>query len=132
VPYDQLAVAEPLLKEALAECPPRRLSLRSFAMFREGVLYLRLADDERVLSIYRAIHARFPECLPYGGKFGDNIRPHLTVGLFTDPEELDRVYAELAVQKLYIGFDVEQVVVKYKNDDGVWDTWGEYRLGVRE
>ncbi len=129
VPYDQLEEAEPKLREALAECPPRRLSLRSFGMFREeGVLLLQLADSERILSIYRAIFARFPQCPAYGGKYGENWHPHMTVGMFSDRAELEKVYAELAVQRLYIGFDVGQVVVKARMDDGIWDTWAELPL----
>ena len=130
VPYEELAEAEPKLREALTECPPRRLSLRGFRMFPEsGVLYLGLADHERVLSIYRAIYARFPEYPAYGGQFGHGFTPHMTVGIFSDPAELERVHEELSVQKLYIGFDVGQVVVKYETDDGVWDTWAELPLG---
>ncbi|MFL5732704.1 MAG: 2'-5' RNA ligase family protein [Chloroflexia bacterium] len=128
-PYDLLGEVEPRLAEALAACPPRRLSIRGFAVFREsGVLYLRIADPERVLSLYRAIQAAFPEYPAYGGEFGEQLTPHLTVGRFSDPDELEKVYSELAVQRLYIGFDVESVVLKYKNDDGIWDTWSEVPL----
>jgi 2'-5' RNA ligase len=129
VPYDRLAEAEPKLREVLAACAPRRLSLRGFGVFRnEGALYLTLADNERVYSLYRAIHEAFPEYPAYNGDYGDDWIPHMTVGLFSDPAELERVYEELSVQKLYIGFDVESVVVKYKNDDGMWDTWAELPL----
>ena len=130
VPYDQLEEATPRLREVLASCPPRRVSLRHFAIFPdEGILFIEPADPERVLSIYRAVLAEFPEYPAYGGKFGDNIRPHLTVGVIPDREKLQKVYDELAVQRLYIGFEVEQVVVKYKLDDGIWDTWAELPLG---
>jgi 2'-5' RNA ligase len=134
VPYDQLQEAEPKLREALAECPPRRLSLRSFGMFREGgVLFLQLADPERVRSIYRAIFARFPGYPAYGGHErsggGDDWHPHMTVGVFSELAELEKVYTELAVQRLYMGFEVERVVVKAQMDDGIWDTWAELPLG---
>jgi 2'-5' RNA ligase len=130
VPYDRLQEAEPKLREAVAECPRTRLSLRSFGVFREeGVLILQLADPERVLSIYRAILSRFPEYPAYGGKYGRNWQPHMTVGIFSDRAELEKVYNELAVQRLYIGFDVGRVVVKSKMDDGIWDTWAELPLG---
>jgi 2'-5' RNA ligase len=130
VPYEQLAGAEPKLREALAACPPRRLSLRGFGVFREeGVLYLGLADNERVYSLHRAVIEAFPEYPVYGGRYGDDWIPHMTVGIFADPTELDRVFDELLVQKLYIGFDVESIAVKYKNDDGMWDTWAELPLG---
>lgn len=130
VAYEQLEEATVRLREVLANVPPRRISLRQFGMFREeGVLFLQPADPERVLSLYRAILAAFPEYPAYGGKFGDNIIPHLTVGLFAEAEELEKIYSQLAIQRLYIGFDVEQVVVKFRMSDGIWDTWAEVPLG---
>lgn len=130
-PYNKLEEIEPKLVEVLSKVPPRRLSLRGFGSFPdEGVLYLRLADEERVVSICRAVFEAFPEYPAYGGKFGDNIIPHLTVGTFEDHDELARVYNELSVQKLYIGFDVEKLVLKFQtDDDGIWDTWAEIPLG---
>src|SRR3954471_3272052 len=97
-PYEQLAEIEPRLAQVLAGCPPTRLSIRGFSAFRDsGVLYLRLADPERVLSFYRAIHAEFPEYAAYGGEHDANLTPHLTVGRFSDLEALDKVHQELAV-----------------------------------
>ncbi len=128
--YSSLQEVEPTLRDVLAECEPRWLSLRGFSVFPDtGVLYLRLADNERVLSLYRAILARFPEYPAYGGQFGDDLVPHLTVGRFSDREELERVYNELAGLRLFIGFGVEQVVVKYKTGDQTWHTWAELPLG---
>ena len=130
VPYDELPKVEQRLREALATCEPRPVSLRGFATFlEEGVLYLRTADPERVLSIYRAIVAEFPQYPAYGGKFGDNLVPHLTVGTFSDPEELKRAYEQLSLQRLFIPFDVEQVTVKYKMSNDIWETWAELPLG---
>ena len=129
VPYEQLPEAGPKLLEALRPCPPTRVSLRGFSVFRDsGILYLRPADPERIKALNKAILAAFPDYPAYGGQFGDNWDPHLTVGIFSDPEELDRVYEGLAMQKLYIGFDVDCVTIKYETDDGIWDTWGEIPL----
>jgi RNA 2',3'-cyclic 3'-phosphodiesterase len=132
-PYDQLQDVEPRLRAVLATCPPRWVSLRGFSVFREsGTLYLHLADPERVLSLYRAILAELPEYLPYGGEFGEHLTPHLTVGQFDDPAELDKAYNELSSQKLYIGFEVDYLVLKYEMDDGIWDTWAELPLAQGE
>ena len=53
---------------------------------------------------------------------------HMTVGEFDDPAECERVYNDLIIQRLYIGFDVDAVTVKYKTDDGIWDTWADIPL----
>jgi 2'-5' RNA ligase len=130
VPYARLPQAMPLLKKALASVPPRPVALRGFAVFPdEGILYLRLANDERVHSLYRAILAEFPEYPAYGGKYGDEWVPHMTVGEFTDRAELEQVFGQLAGLRLFLGWDVEQVTVKYKAPDGVWHTWAEVPLG---
>lgn len=130
VPYDELPRVEARLRGVLAACAPRPISLRGFAAFPdEGILYLRIADPERVLTIYRAILAEFPDYPAYGGKFGDDLVPHMTVGVFKDPEELRRVHEQMLLQRLFIPFDAEEVVVKYKMADGVWYTWDALPLG---
>jgi 2'-5' RNA ligase len=129
VPYERLEEAEPRLRSALARCAPIWVSLRGFSMFSDaGILYLRPAKAEPIYSVYRAILAEFPEHPAYGGKHGDDWQPHMTVGKFSNPEELRRVHEELAVQRLFIGFEVEQVVLKCEMDDGMWDTWAELPL----
>lgn len=128
-PYSRLPEVEPRLREVLAAFRQMWVSLRGFSVFkRTGTLYLRLADPERVLTLYRAIFAAFPEYPAYGGQVGKRFTPHLTVGQFDDPDELDRVYNELSAQRLYIGFVAEQVVLKFQLDDGIWDTWAELPL----
>lgn len=128
-PAPMLGEIEERLREALAKCEPVRLSLRGFAIFEEEkLLYLRIAHPERVVSIHRAIMTAFPEYPSDGGKYGNLETPHMTVGRFTNLEELEQVYEELAMQRLFIGWDVEQIVVKCKMSDEVWDTWGEIPL----
>ena len=78
-PYEQLPEVAPRLAQVLAGCPPRRLSIRGFAVFQEsGVLYLRLADPERVLSLYRAITPHFAEYLGLWGAGRQTITSPLT------------------------------------------------------
>lgn len=130
VPYEQLPEAETRLREVLSNVPSRRVSMRGFGIFRtEGILYLRPGDPERVRSLHRAILQAFPEYPAYGGIFGENWEPHMTVGVFQDHAELENVYRELSVQRLFIGFDVDSVLLKYEtDDDGIWDTWAEIPL----
>ena len=114
----------------LSKVEPFYLSLRGFDTFPVwGMLYLRLSHPERVVALYRAIYAEFPEYPIYGGQAGADFTPHLAVGQFDDPAELDRVHAELSGQRLFIGWTVETVTVKHLDSDGIWHTWDELPLG---
>jgi 2'-5' RNA ligase len=81
-----------------------------------------------VTSLYEAVVAEFPEYPAYGGIYNEFI-PHMTVGLFSDREELERVYGELAPLRLFIAWDVESVYLIYKTADGTWHPWSEIPLG---
>ena len=131
VPYDELEEAAPRLQRVLANCAPRALAIRGFATFPESrALYLYLANPERVLSLYQAILEEFPDYPAFGGVYGDNIVPHLTVGTFSEPQELRRAYTRLSVQRLFIGWDVEYLTVYYEGDDDRWHVWADMPLGV--
>jgi 2'-5' RNA ligase len=131
VPFEELEEAAPRLQRVLASCPPRALAIRGFATFpEERVLYLYLSNPERVLSLYEAILAEFPDYPAFEGKHGDNIVPHMTVGTFSDPQELERIYLKLSAQRLFIGWDVEYLTVYYEGDDGRWHVWADLPLGV--
>jgi 2'-5' RNA ligase len=128
-PTPLLGEVESRLRAVMARSAPVRLSLRGFEIFEEtGVLYLKLAHPERVQALYRSVLSEFPEYPIYGGLYGDDFTPHMTVGVFADREELERVYEDLSVQRLFIGWDVEQIVVKCRMSDGIWDTWAEIPL----
>ncbi|HEX9988156.1 MAG TPA: 2'-5' RNA ligase family protein [Chloroflexia bacterium] len=129
VPFDELEAAMPRLADALAACPPRAISIRGFSVFRDtGILYLHVANDERVLSLYHAILAEFPDYPAYKGQFGPDLVPHMGVGKFTDPGELERVYQELSGMRLFLSWDVECVQVMYKDTDGIWQLCAEIPL----
>jgi 2'-5' RNA ligase len=129
VHYDRLPEAEPLLRETLAPHAPIHLSLRGFDRFPgSGVLFLYSAHEERLHELYRAIFAAFPGQPAYGGVHGDDWRPHMTVGRFDDAAALEAAYKDLSGLRLYIGFDVESVTVKYRTSDGIWDTYAEIPL----
>lgn len=129
VPYDQLEEAIPRFERALAGTGPVALALRGFSTFPdEGVLYFHLAHPERVHYLYEKIHAEFPDYLPYGGKHGNSFTPHMTAGLFSNREELERVYEELASQRLFISWDVECLTVVYEVEGGNWLPYAEISL----
>ena len=129
VPFDELDEALPKLQKVLQRCPPRALAIRGFATFpKERILYLYLAHPERVLSLYRDIFEEFPQYPAFEGKH-KNIIPHLTVGVFEDPDELQRAYAPLSEQRLFIGWDVEYLSVLCEGEDGHWHAWADLALG---
>lgn len=129
VPFEQLDEAEPKLREVLSRVPPRAVAIRGFDIFpEEKVLYMRLAKPERVTSLYEAVLAAFPEYPAYEGQF-DEFVPHMTVGVFSDEEELQRVYSKLAELRLFLAWDVESVWLIYKTEDGTWHPWSEIPLG---
>lgn len=129
VPTQRLSEIEPHLRGVLAKCAPFYLSLRGFEVFSgDNVLYLKIAHGEHVLALYKAILSEFPDYPAYGGQHADDFVPHMTVGVFEDRQEMERVHEELSVQRLFIGWDVGAVVVKCKMSDGIWDTWQEIPL----
>lgn len=132
VPFDQLGNELPRLQKVLDSCPPRALAIRGFATFpKERVLYLYLAQPERVLSLYKAILEAFPQYPAYEGKH-KNVVPHLTVGVFEDEDELRREYAPLSEQRLFIGWDVEYLSVLCEGQDGRWHAWADLPLGGQD
>ncbi len=133
MPYDELPEHLPRLRETISACAPVRMSLRDFGCFTEGgVLYLRPAYPERIIYLYKAILAEFPDYPAYGGKFGDDLVPHMTVGMLSDPAELEQVYAELSEMRLYLGWVIDSLALKYKANDGIWRTIEEIPLNGTE
>src|SRR5688572_19723147 len=129
VPYDQLEEALPRLESALKGAGPIVVALRGFATFPEsGILYLYLSHPERVLALYKKINAEFPDFPAYGGAHGDEFTPHLTVGVFEDPAELEQAYATLSELRLFIGWDVEWLTVLYKVEDGSWLSYADISI----
>jgi 2'-5' RNA ligase len=129
VPFDELDNALPRLARALTGTGPVVAALRGFATFPDsGILYMYLAHPERVLEIYRRVHAEFPEYPAYGGAHGTDLIPHLTVGVFSDPEELQQAYEGLANQRLFLAWDVEAVQVVYGTQSGEAHIYAEISL----
>jgi len=129
VPFDQIEEALPRLESAVKGEGPVVVALRGFATFPEsGILYLYLAHPERVLSLYRKIHAEFPDYPAYGGQYGEEFTPHMTVGHFEDPVKLEQAYADLSELRLFIGWDVEWLTVLYKVEDGSWLAYADISI----
>lgn len=83
VPVEQMAQAETRLRQIAAGFAPFDLTLSGYGQF-PGVTYMQPTDPEPVRALSRAVFAAFPQHPPYGGQFGNEITPHLTVALWRD------------------------------------------------
>jgi hypothetical protein len=121
--------------DALAECfagvVPIAFSLTAIRRFPVETLYLAPDPDEPFRKLTLAIWKRFPERAPYGGAYPD-IVPHLSVGRFSDAEDMDRVAGELA--KALIRAPAIRAcagtVVLIENTAGRWIARRSFKLGV--
>jgi 2'-5' RNA ligase len=59
------------------------------------VLYLAPTPDEHFRLLTKAVTDRWPQCLPYGGRF-DDVVPHLTIGVRGDHADFDAIEADVA------------------------------------
>ena len=84
VPFGQVDSACEMLRSLGRQIAPFDLTIAGYGRF-PGVIYLKPANPEPIRAIFRRIRAAFPNYLPYEGKFGDDIQPHMTVATF-DPE----------------------------------------------
>lgn len=83
VPAAGLAAVAPRLREIGGRFAPFEVTMRGYGQF-PGVMYLQPADPTPIQAIFRAIYDEFPDYPPYGGQFGEQITPHMTVGTFAD------------------------------------------------
>ncbi|MDP9823916.1 2'-5' RNA ligase family protein [Nocardioides massiliensis] len=65
--------------EVLGEIEPFELELGVVAEFPDGVIHLRAEPAPLLRELTAALHRAFPDHPPYGGQFGDDLTPHLTL-----------------------------------------------------
>jgi hypothetical protein len=92
-------------------------------------VYLAPDPDEPFRKLTLAIWQRFPDRPPYGGAYPD-IVPHLSVGRFSDAEEMDRVAGELAaaLNSAPTVRAYASTAVLIENTTGRWTTRCAFRL----
>lgn len=81
------------LATATAPIPVR---LADLAQFPLGIIHLVPDPDHRLRDLTARLVAAFPDWPPYGGDFGDDVQPHLTVDAATDEVDLASTAALLA------------------------------------
>lgn len=98
VPMDRLTDEDELALAAIfADALPIDVRLAEFRRF-PTVLYLRPEPEEPFRALTRRVAARWPDHPPYGGEFGDDIQPHLTVTMDVSDEVQNFVENELSVE----------------------------------
>jgi 2'-5' RNA ligase superfamily len=64
--------------------PPVRTRLARLDRFPDGIIHLVPDPADGLRDLTRRLVAAFPAHPPYGGAFGDDVRPHLTVDAASD------------------------------------------------
>lgn len=126
VKYEKLDSAALELQKVCAEIEPFDVTLDGYATF-PGVTYMRIDDPTPIKNLFGVIFAAFPEHPPYGGTFGNDLQPHLTVAKFEHPRQ--QRTAQLPPYKP-ITFKVDRIHLTY-GVHGVelpWITWEVLRL----
>lgn len=91
VPVDALPDACKTIAEVCRDIQPFPITLDGYGYWHNG-MYLKLADEAPVIDLHRKLLARFPDYPPYGGKYGTDLDPHITLGYVdegTDPATLN-------------------------------------------
>lgn len=71
------------------------LELVAVEEFPDGVIHLRAEPAVQLRDLTRALHAAYPDHPPYGGAFGDDLTPHLTLDRRADGISRAGVEAEV-------------------------------------
>lgn len=96
-----------------------------------GVWYLAPEPAAPFKALTRAVVARFPEFSPYGGAYGDDSTPHLTVGHSADPAIVAAIGVELqmACESALPIRSRARIVLLMDNADGPWVVRRSFALG---
>lgn len=120
VAYEQLDAACAQLEQVCARIAPFEVTLAGYAEF-PGVIYMPPRNPQPIKQLFRAIYGHFPDCPPYGGAFGDELTPHMTVGEFESQEE-QRAARVTMPRYAPITFQARRVHVLY-GIDGIALPW---------
>lgn len=109
VVMDRLPQASRKVRTIAADVAPFDVTLDGYGAF-PGVLFMEPTNSVPIQALFRKVTAAFPECNPYDGAFGNNLTPHVTVGVFQNEGEQN-----MAVLPAYkpITFRVERLHVVY-------------------
>ena len=75
---------------------PIEVRLAELAQFPLGIIHLVPEPADRLRDLTGRLVTAFPDWPPYGGEFGDDVQPHLTVDAASAEVDLDSTRALLA------------------------------------
>lgn len=89
-PFDPAPSARVLARvaEIAATTAPIGVRLADLAQFPNGIIHLVPDPAHRLRDLTARLVAAFPHLPPYGGEFGDDVQPHLTVDAASDEVDL--------------------------------------------
>ena len=86
VPVDEVDVAAERLRGVCSEVAPFEITLDRYGEF-ETAIFLEPSDPRLIRALFRLVANAFPEHPPYGGEFGPDLHPHLTLAAFERPDQ---------------------------------------------
>jgi 2'-5' RNA ligase superfamily len=96
-----------------------------------GALYLAPEPDDVVRTLIRQLVRAFPETPPYGGQFGSDPIPHLTVAEAATETELDRLQAAVltVLEPVFpLSVYVHALSIEQEGPDGRWHLFSTIEL----
>jgi 2'-5' RNA ligase len=82
------------VRKLCASVPTFEITLDGYGEF-PGAIFMNLADPAPVKSLFQTLSNAFPQYPPYGGRFGPDLHPHLTVAQFEDESEQQAAFKKL-------------------------------------
>ncbi len=116
------------IQRIAAATAPIRTRLGTLAQFPNGIIHLAPDPADPLRDLTARLVAAFPEHLPYGGDFGDDVRPHLTVDAASDTVSLATT-AELLRDVVPVDVVLDRLQLAWW-ESGSCHVMGEWRLGV--
>lgn len=83
------------IAETAASTSPIKVRLAELAQFPLGIIHLVPEPAQPLRDLTARLVVAFPDWPPYGGEFGDDVQPHLTVDAASDEVDLDSTAALL-------------------------------------
>lgn len=96
-----------------------------------GALYLPPEPDDVVRTLIRQLIKGFPETPSYGGQFGSDPIPHLTIAEAAMEKELDRLQEEAltVLEPLFpLSVYVHALTIEQEGPDGIWHVFSTIEL----